>query len=89
MKKGGPRVLREPLTKSWLTCFAPEIAQLCVTNLANSPRYYLRFAASKYPVYSSERRSLLVRQRQHGNGPESVSNCRPRDLADNAFEMPQ
>ena len=30
-----------------------------------------------------------MRQRQHGNGPESVLNYRPRDLADNTFEMPQ
>ena len=82
-------MLKKPLNKSWHTCLAPEIAEPYVTNLAYSPRYYLRFVASKYPVYSSERRSLLVRQRQHGNGPESVLNCRPRDLADNAFEMPQ
>ena len=30
-----------------------------------------------------------MHQRQHGNGPESVLNCRPRDLADGTFEMPQ
>ncbi len=37
------RDIREPLNKSWQICLAHEIAQLGVTNLANSPRYCLRF----------------------------------------------
>ena len=36
-------MLKKPLNKSWHTCLALEIAEPYVTNLANSPRYYLRF----------------------------------------------
>ena len=36
-------MLKKPLNKSWHTCLAHGIAEPYVTNLANSPRYYLRF----------------------------------------------
>ena len=37
-----PLTFKEPQNKSWHTCLAPEIAELGVTNLANSSRYCLR-----------------------------------------------
>ncbi len=37
------RDIREPLNKSWHICLAYEIAEPYVTNLANNPRYRLRF----------------------------------------------
>ena len=37
------RVLTEPRNKSWHICLVHEIAEPYVTNLANSPRYWLRF----------------------------------------------
>ena len=50
--------LMEPLNKSWHICLAHEIAQLRVTNLANSPRYYLRFVPLSAQLHEQFRRTM-------------------------------